>query len=124
MQKKKNCSYFKISNQTGENVPNVFLTLTMKYLDILANKSNTPKGKNPPTPHIAKLERPKWIPDEDRTNCKRCEQGFSVTKRRHHCRNCGEIYCSSCSSKLISIPRFGYIKPVRVCMDCYQLLTS
>ena len=32
------------------------------------------------------VDKPKWIPDDDRTNCKACERPFTVTRRRHHCR--------------------------------------
>lgn len=51
--KEKNCSYFKTSCMTGDNVINVFNTLTMKYLEILENKANSQKRKMS-TPHLAK----------------------------------------------------------------------
>jgi len=38
--------------------------------------------------------------------------------RRHHCRNCGGIFCDECSSKRTRIAQLGYDEPVRVCDIC------
>lgn len=37
--------------------------------------------------------------------------------RRHHCRRCGRVVCSSCSAKSAVVK--GYNQHVRVCNDCY-----
>nr|DBA30776.1 TPA: hypothetical protein GDO54_006718 [Pyxicephalus adspersus] len=39
---------------------------------------------------------------------------------KHHCRNCGHIFCNTCSSNELSLP--SYPKPVRVCDTCHNLL--
>uniref|UniRef100_A0A673VST1 RUN and FYVE domain containing 1 n=1 Tax=Salmo trutta TaxID=8032 RepID=A0A673VST1_SALTR len=39
---------------------------------------------------------------------------------KHHCRNCGDIYCNSCSSNELALP--SYPRPVRVCDICHSLL--
>lgn len=39
---------------------------------------------------------------------------------KHHCRNCGDIYCNNCSSNELALP--SYPKPVRVCDVCHSLL--
>jgi serine/threonine protein kinase len=43
--------------------------------------------------------------------------------RRHHCRSCGRIFYSACSSNRVSIPDIGYLSSVRVC-DLCQLKTN
>lgn len=71
------------------------------------------------------LERPPvWIPDIEAPKCMSCGATFTVVKRRHHCRNCGKIFCARCSSNSVPLPKFGHIKPVRVCNKCfmYQLM--
>lgn len=70
-------------------------------------------------------ERPPiWIPDVEAPKCMSCGATFTVVKRRHHCRNCGKIFCARCSSNSVPLPKFGHTKPVRVCNKCfmYQLM--
>ncbi|KAG8196612.1 hypothetical protein JTE90_014169 [Oedothorax gibbosus] len=63
---------------------------------------------------------PEWMPDELSPNCMACKVQFTIIRRRHHCRNCGKIFCSRCSSNSIPLPRFGHLKPVRVCNQCFM----
>lgn len=62
---------------------------------------------------------PIWIPDIEAPKCMSCKANFTVVKRRHHCRNCGKVFCSRCSSNSVPLPKFGHIKPVRVCNKCF-----
>uniref|UniRef100_F6XJ86 Lateral signaling target protein 2 homolog n=1 Tax=Monodelphis domestica TaxID=13616 RepID=F6XJ86_MONDO len=64
-------------------------------------------------------EPPAWVPDQACLHCMACQTPFSFTRRRHHCRSCGKIFCSRCSSRSVPLPWFGYMKPVRVCAHCY-----
>ncbi|XP_076148689.1 RUN and FYVE domain-containing protein 1 isoform X2 [Alosa pseudoharengus] len=61
-----------------------------------------------------------WLKDDEATQCKQCQKEFSISRRKHHCRNCGDIYCSNCSSNELALP--SYPKPVRVCDICHSLL--
>ncbi|KAM5302255.1 RUN and FYVE domain-containing protein 1 isoform 1-T1 [Glossophaga mutica] len=61
-----------------------------------------------------------WLKDDEATCCKQCEKEFSISRRKHHCRNCGHIFCSTCSSNELALP--SYPKPVRVCDSCHTLL--
>lgn len=64
---------------------------------------------------------PDWA---DGTCCHRCRTQFSVVIRKHHCRNCGQVFCSKCSSRNCPIPRFGLEKEVRVCEACWEKLNK
>jgi len=41
---------------------------------------------------------PMWVPDKDAAACNICCARFSLLRRRHHCRMCGQVVCASCSS--------------------------
>ncbi|VDL72651.1 unnamed protein product [Nippostrongylus brasiliensis] len=54
----------------------------------------------------------RWVPDEDCDQCTACSAVFTVVRRRHHCRNCGRIFCQRCSRNAICIPELGYERRV------------
>ena len=42
---------------------------------------------------------------------------------QHHCRKCGGVVCSNCSTKKFLLPSQSS-KPLRVCDNCYNVLSS
>ncbi|KAL8588967.1 hypothetical protein ACOMHN_065749 [Nucella lapillus] len=64
---------------------------------------------------------PEW---KDGETCTRCRVQFGMVQRKHHCRNCGEVFCNKCSSKNSIIPKFGIEREVRVCDSCFEKLTK
>ncbi|XP_035723555.1 RUN and FYVE domain-containing protein 2-like isoform X2 [Vespa mandarinia] len=63
-----------------------------------------------------------WADDRQVTHCKGCNREFNITRRKHHCRNCGNIFCKSCSDNTMSLTENS--KQVRVCDECYVLLVG
>lgn len=63
------------------------------------------------------LEQWQWIPNSDRKACAVCLRGFYF-HRKHHCRTCGEVVCSSCAPlRELEEPIFD-ITQLRVCSVC------
>ncbi|XP_017129096.1 RUN and FYVE domain-containing protein 2 isoform X2 [Drosophila elegans] len=62
-----------------------------------------------------------WAPDSIATHCTACEREFNLTRRKHHCRSCGEIFCKACSEHTLPLinAQGQPGKPVRVCDNCY-----
>ncbi|KAF5895233.1 zinc finger FYVE domain-containing protein 9-like isoform X1, partial [Clarias magur] len=66
---------------------------------------------------------PVWVPDSQAPICMKCEVKFTFTKRRHHCRACGKVFCAACCSlkcRLMYMDR----KEARVCVTCHHTLTN
>ncbi|KAF5400187.1 Early endosome antigen 1 [Paragonimus heterotremus] len=61
-----------------------------------------------------------WVRDDDASACVGCHREFSISNRKHHCRNCGGIFCGNCSSNRASTASSK--DPVRVCRLCYSEL--
>ena len=66
---------------------------------------------------LAKQSGRKWADDSEANNCILCTTQFTITNRKHHCRNCGQIFCAECSSKKATMSNFK--NPQRVCDNCY-----
>lgn len=58
----------------------------------------------------------------DRTKLNVCRFRFTLYERKHHCRNCGQLFCNKCSRFESEISRLRILKPVRVCQACYATL--
>ena len=90
---------------------------------------------SPPDPinYLTKRTREKWVEDSAVTKCKSCNSTFRIYRRRHHCKNCGNVYCDSCSKYRSKIPKvikkipsrtggeekINYDTSVRLCFNCY-----
>ncbi|CAK5074529.1 unnamed protein product [Meloidogyne enterolobii] len=68
-------------------------------------------------------KKPFWIPDDDCDCCMLCSKGFSIVVRRHHCRACGRVLCSSCCSNKRSLAYDDNpSNKHRVCTPCNRTL--
>jgi hypothetical protein len=84
-------------------------------------------------------EKSHWMPDVLCKQCYGCEAQFTVFRRRHHCRLCGQVFCSRCSSffvEIVTISKGQFatnldiqpqqqqqlqdIRTIRTCKMCYE----
>lgn len=52
----------------------------------------------------------KWKVDTSR--CNECKAPFTLLNRRHHCRICGDVFCSLCCANRIREQAFAAVSPV------------
>ncbi|KAL0332761.1 UNVERIFIED_CONTAM: protein FREE1 [Sesamum calycinum] len=69
-------------------------------------------------------EKDHWVPDEAVTKCTACGTDFSAFNRKHHCRNCGDIFCDKCTQGRIALTAEEHAQPVRVCDRCMAEVTQ
>ncbi|OQR89753.1 hypothetical protein ACHHYP_06080 [Achlya hypogyna] len=75
-------------------------------------RRRNPSARPPTAPAAASVQ---WVDDAQAPTCHVCDASFSLVKRRHHCRTCGNVICSSCS---VFVPTAT--KPQRVCITCVE----
>ncbi|WP_044874327.1 FYVE zinc finger domain-containing protein [Pseudomonas sp. LFM046] len=70
---------------------------------------------------------PNWIPDSERTRCAGCNNEFGMFRWKHHCRQCGDIFCDDCSKKKKHLKHPARRDsndnsegPHRVCNNCFS----
>ncbi|XP_019177440.1 PREDICTED: protein FREE1-like [Ipomoea nil] len=69
-------------------------------------------------------EKDHWVPDEAVTKCNNCKCDFNAFVRRHHCRNCGDIFCDKCTQGRIALTADENAQQVRVCDQCMAEVTQ
>ncbi|EOA39941.1 hypothetical protein CARUB_v10008630mg [Capsella rubella] len=63
-------------------------------------------------------EKDHWVPDEAVSKCTSCGSDFGAFIRRHHCRNCGDVFCDKCTQGRIALTAEENAPQVRVCDRC------
>ncbi|XP_060704434.1 myotubularin-related protein 4 isoform X1 [Hemiscyllium ocellatum] len=66
----------------------------------------------------------RWVPDHMASHCFNCDSEFWLAKRRHHCRNCGNVFCANCCHLKLPIPDQQLYDPVLVCISCYDQIQA
>ncbi|CAB1347044.1 unnamed protein product [Coregonus sp. 'balchen'] len=65
-----------------------------------------------------------WMPDSQCKECYDCNEKFTTFRRRHHCRLCGQIFCSRCCNQEIPGKFMGYTGDLRACTYCRKVALS
>ncbi|XP_039401049.1 zinc finger FYVE domain-containing protein 16 isoform X3 [Mauremys reevesii] len=74
------------------------------------------------TPLVLGLKQPPWVPDSEAPNCMNCQVKFTFTKRRHHCRACGKVFCGVCCNRKCKLQYTE--REARVCIGCYKSINK
>lgn len=69
------------------------------------------------------VEKQFWMPDATAIQCYDCGLPFTTFRRKHHCRICGQIFCTECCNETIDaklLKRSTTERLLRVCKYCYK----
>ena len=92
------------------------------------NSSTTSLVTSPTTPsttptHLQPADASAWEEDDSVAQCHTCSSRFTLFLRKHHCRQCGRIFCDNCSRgrrRLRHSAATGEL--ARVCEGCERML--
>lgn len=62
------------------------------------------------------------MPDNKSKECYECSQKFSTFRRKHHCRLCGQIFCSKCCSQVVPGKIIKCSGDLKVCTYCSKIV--
>lgn len=65
-----------------------------------------------------------WMPDSSCKECYDCGEKFTTFRRRHHCRICGQIFCSSCCNQEVPGRVIGILGSLRACTYCCKVISE
>ncbi|KAG6010022.1 hypothetical protein E4U21_000464 [Claviceps maximensis] len=68
------------------------------------------------------LSKEFWMKDDTVKECFLCQMPFTAFRRKHHCRTCGCIFDSKCTT-VVSGEKFGVQGSLRVCKNCLEVIT-
>ncbi|KAK5642357.1 hypothetical protein RI129_008524 [Pyrocoelia pectoralis] len=106
--------YYQVDVNEGRSLPNVLKRIS----NLLALKSTNLQAYSD-----TELKQ-YWMPDSVSKECYECGEKFTTFRRRHHCRVCGQIFCSQCCNQQIPGKIFGCTGDLRVCTYCCKVVLS
>ncbi|KAI7866999.1 hypothetical protein BDF14DRAFT_1882111 [Spinellus fusiger] len=112
-------SYGNVLTKTSScdsDTQSVMTTFSVSNSNSLGRMIGRLRGEKPNTDY--------WMPDEQCKECFECSARFSLFRRKHHCRICGQIFCAKCASHIIQGERISQGGQVRVCNFCFSKLEA
>lgn len=99
------------SRLDSESVMSVSSSASKAYLAFQLSRT-----KDKPTPKP--LSKDFWMKDESAISCYGCNRVFTTLRRKHHCRVCGQIFCSACTTLVDGSKCEAPQRSVRCCRAC------
>lgn len=105
-------------NQASLNANSALDRSNRHHSSATANDTTSSSGTHNAIQDFAD-SRQHWMPDQLCKHCYACDTPFTVFRRRHHCRLCGQVFCSACSAYFVPSQKKGS-STLRTCQMCYD----
>uniref|UniRef100_A0A1A9W6H5 1-phosphatidylinositol-3-phosphate 5-kinase n=1 Tax=Glossina brevipalpis TaxID=37001 RepID=A0A1A9W6H5_9MUSC len=109
-----NLDSLSLEHNEGRTTVNVLIRLR----NLVASKNNDLRNYKDTDLHRF------WMPDSKAKECYDCAQKFSTFRRKHHCRLCGQIFCSKCCNQVVSGKIIKCSGDLKVCNYCSKIVLS
>ncbi|XP_063396622.1 1-phosphatidylinositol 3-phosphate 5-kinase-like isoform X1 [Mytilus trossulus] len=106
------------------SLPDIYSTATARTLTGVLNRLSSIVRTGTPQTYKDSDFKQYWMPDESCRECYDCGDKFTTFRRRHHCRICGQIFCSKCCNQELQGRIIGYKGGIRVCTYCGKVAMS
>lgn len=90
--------------------------LRQRIVELTVDKESIWQRANTTEKALVKRHKMVWQDDTTVNECRTCKESFSLFRRKHHCRHCGQIHCAECASDYIHLP--AHKDKQRVCKGC------
>lgn len=70
---------------------------------VLKQEKSRKAGVTYDAQEFAQRHKNEWIDSSLIKKCSKCAKPFTMTNRKHHCRDCGNVFCSKCSENKLVI---------------------
>ncbi|KAG9413391.1 hypothetical protein AC1031_012608 [Aphanomyces cochlioides] len=103
---------------TSRSIAN--LSSTNRHASVLSrslSSHSSSEASKDTSSSIEILDESKWVNADTAKYCFVCEKGFNPLRRKHHCRLCGSVVCTSCGIHT-TVGQINRAVNVRVCLRC------
>lgn len=110
---------------TSSEQPSMEMEVNRSHSGILSQFSNMVAMKNGNLSNYKDTELQQfWMPDSKSKECYECGSKFSLFRRKHHCRLCGQIFCSTCCNQMVTGKIIRVTGNLKVCTYCSKVVLS
>ncbi|XP_030387596.1 putative 1-phosphatidylinositol 3-phosphate 5-kinase [Scaptodrosophila lebanonensis] len=99
----------------GRSVSNV-----LKHISNIASSKNNNELRKYKNTELQSF----WMPDSKAKECYDCALKFSTFRRKHHCRICGQIFCSKCCNQVVPGTIIRCEGDLKVCNYCSKIVPT
>ncbi|XP_058834896.1 putative 1-phosphatidylinositol 3-phosphate 5-kinase [Topomyia yanbarensis] len=112
-------------SQTSESQLDINIAHRRTSINVLKRLSNLVSQRQTIYQNYKHTELQKlWMPDSTSIECYECSAKFSFFCRKHHCRLCGQIFCTKCCNQVVPGKIINCTGDLKVCTYCSKVVLT